>query len=385
MLGVKVENKNFTVREKCIFCSSDLTNHLFEQDLENYVAHYAVEKLCDKFDLIPYNVLSCDKCGALQTKYLGDLNEIYKINHADGTGITMQKMHEKKLDLILKYQKNVNGIIEIGSSIGMLSDLILKNIDTNYYVIEPSYFGNTEKRIIISDFYENVNDEDLDANTLIMSHVFEHFYNPLEILEKIKNNNKIENIFLTFPNLEKYISEGIHHVLNTEHTFYVDNNFIEQVFKLYGFELIENDIYKTHSVFFYFKRNEKIKTQDVILKNEKSDISNYFQKIKETVDHFNRIIKCNPQKNIYLFPASCHSIFLSVFGLNYKSLTGMVDNSPNKIGKKVYGLELEIFSFKETLKNNKDSIFLINGGIFNSEIEQQLIQNNVEYHTFKID
>ena len=30
-----------------------------------------------------------------------------------------------------------------------------------------------------------VDDENIDANTLIISHVFEHFYNPIEILKKI--------------------------------------------------------------------------------------------------------------------------------------------------------------------------------------------------------
>ena len=52
----------------------------------------------------------------------------------------------------------------------------------------------------------------------------------------------------------------------------------------------------------------------------------------------------------------------------------MIDNSPNKIGKKMYGIDLPIYSFNETMKN-KNAIFLMNGGMFNTEVEKKLIDN----------
>lgn len=373
---------NFSIRKQCIFCDSDLTNHLLNQDLKNYVGHYAVDKSTDKDHLIPYNVLICDSCNTSQIKYLGDVEEVYKINHADGVGITMQQMHEKKLNLILKYKDCVHNIIEIGSSKGILSDLILKNIQTNYYIVEPSYFGETTGKVIINDYYENVDDSKIDADTIIMSHVFEHFYEPKIILEKIKNNQNIKNIFLTFPNFEKYIDENIFHVLNTEHTFYVDNDFLRILFGKYGFELVEMDFYKSHSVMFYFRRNDIINNQDILI-NKKSNIQKYFQNVVDTVQYFNNIIDNNPEREVYLFPASCHSIFLSIFGLKYSNLTGFVDNSPNKIGKEVYGLGTKICSFRDIIENKKKSIILINGGVFNSEIENTLNSNNIEYYKFE--
>lgn len=370
----------FSVRQECIFCKNKLEDEFFKTDLKNFVSHYAVDEKESNFHLIPYNVFTCGKCKTVQLKYLGDIDEVYKINHADGTGITMQKMHEKKLNLIIKHKDNVDGIIEIGSSRGILSDLILEKMNVDYNIIEPSYFGSLEKKNIINDYYENVDDKNIKANTIIMSHVFEHFYKPLDILNKIHENSNIKNIFLTFPNLEKYISNDIHHVLNTEHTYYVDNDFIKDLFESYGFELVESDFYKNHSVFFYFRRtNNEVK--NVVLYNKKHNISNFFEKIYETVDMYNNIIDNNLDKNIYMFPASCHSIFLSIFGLKYQSLFGMLDNSPNKIGKYVYGLGTKIFSLKETIKNDKNFVLLINGGVFNEEIKQELVDNNVEYYT----
>ena len=370
---------NYKTRTNCVFCGSKLSDHLFENDYDNYVAHYAVDNHSDSttHHSIPYNVLKCGQCGTSQMKYLGDIEEIYKINHADGTGSTMHNMHQSKLDLILKYKDDIEGILEIGSSKGILSDLIIDNLKTDYCIIEPSYFGNYENKTVINDFYENVDDTSIECNTLVMSHVFEHFYNPLEIIQKIEKNKNIENIFLTFPNLEEYIEKNIFHVLNTEHTFYVDNNIIEQLFLKYGFELKEKKLLGVHSVHFYFKRTTANK--EIKLHNKKHDVKHYYYSVFEIVTRYNNIIDTNPDKDIYLFPASCHSIFLTIFGLKYEKLKGMIDNSPNKIGKKMYGIDLPIYSFNETMKN-KNAIFLMNGGMFNNEVEKKLIDNSIEYY-----
>jgi hypothetical protein len=368
------------MRTNCIFCKSKLKTHLFPSDLEAYVAHYAVEKSDNSAVSIPFNVLKCDNCYALQLKYLGDVNEVYKINHADGTGSTMKIMHEEFLNLILKYKDKINNIIETGSSVGILADCILEKIKTEYNIIEPKYFGNTEDRNIINDFYENVDDKKIDANTIVMSHVFEHFYEPLEILNKIQQNKNIENIFLTFPNLEQYVINDINHVLDTEHTFYIDNQFLKKLFMIYGFEPQEEKLFKDHSIMLYFKRSKNSQIQNIDLKNNKHDLSDFFKNIKDKVKYFNEIIDSNKDKNVYLFPASCHSIYLSIFGLKHKNLKGMVDNSKNKIGKKMYGLDCEIFSFKEVVENDNDAVFLMNGAMFNHEVFDDIIRNKKEYY-----
>ena len=168
-------------------------------------------------------------CKTSQTKYLGDLNEVYKMNHADNTGSIMKDLHLTVLNLIKKQNRVINNIVEVGSSKGTLSDLILdEKIVNKYYIIEPTYIGTTRKnKIIINDYFENINfNEYKDANTLIISHVFEHFYEPNQILKVIQNNLNIKNFFLIWPDLEYYKDNNNYHVLNTEHTFYIDNNFM---------------------------------------------------------------------------------------------------------------------------------------------------------------
>ena len=372
---------NYTIRINCIFCDTKLTDTFFKDDYENYCGHYAVpfETDLNKMINIPFNIYTCSKCKTVQTKYLGDLNEIYKFNHATNTGTTMNNLHHKNLDLILKYQDNINNIIEIGCSKGTLSDLILNNIKLDYYIIEPHFIGDKNNKIIINDFYENVDDNNINADTIIISHVFEHFYNPKEILLKISNNKKIKNFFLVFPDLEYYINNNILHVLNTEHTYYIDNNFLINYFENYGFKLIEKQDYIGHSVLFYFIKNNNLIVNNNEIININYSLTTYYNKIFDTVNKFNQIINNNNNnKEIYIWPASIHSLYLIIFGLNDKLLTGMLDNCLHKINNKLYGTNLKIFNFEKKIKEN--IIILIIGGIFNKEIETKLIENNIEYY-----
>lgn len=367
---------SYIVRDKCIFCKSDLSNTYFNKNLHNYVGHYQVDLDYSIKDMvsIPFNIFTCDKCLTPQLKYLGEPSEVYKHNHADSTGSIMNELHVKNCEFILKYNYDVQNIIEIGSSKGVLADLILSKRKLEYNIVEPSYFGNPDGKNIIPDFYENVDDSNINANTIIISHVFEHFYKPLEILEKIVNNNNIDNVFLVFPDLEYYINNDIHHVLNTEHTYYIDNQFLINLFKSYGFTMCDRSDFKNHSVLFYFRRMLATVKPRVKLKNKNCDISRYFNGIKNIVSKFNNAIDTKENgTNAYLWPASIHSLYLSNFGLDFNLLSGLLDNSPNKIGKKMYGTNIPILDFKKiTDMKSKDNLILVNGGVFNSEVESQL-------------
>jgi len=373
---------NYTLRNTCIFCNCSLNIPYLSEDYKVPVAHYPVDLNTDFKTMmhIPFNIFKCPTCKTSQIKYLGNVDEIYKVNHADSTGTTMLNLHDLNSNFILKYKNNIRNIIEIGSSKGVLADLILKENDMKYFIIEPSFNGYDKNKIILKDFYENIDDTHIDANTIVISHVFEHFYNPKQILEKITKNSNIENFFLVFPNFEQYIDNNILHVLNTEHTFYIDNSFLISLLDACGFELVEQKFYLDHSVLFYFKR---VKSVDLPIKvnfaNQKYDLIPFFKKIKETVTYFNDIIEQNKDKKIYIWPSSAHTMRLIEFGLNQTNITGMLDNSSLKIGKKMYGCNLPIYSYK-TIINTEQPILLLNGGPFNKEVEAELQARKIVYY-----
>jgi hypothetical protein len=367
---------NYTTRTNCIICNNKLFNTFFINNKNIPIATYCIQNKSNYINsLIPFNIFKCEKCFTVQTKYLGYLNEIYKYNHADGIGLTMQNLHKIVADIIFKNYYYINNIIEIGSSKGILADIIISKLNnTKYYIIDPSYIGSShENKIILNDFYENVNDTQLNANTLIISHVFEHFYNPIQILEKINNNNNIKNFLLVWPDLDYYLNNNIYHVLNTEHTFYISNYNLIQLISSYNFKLIEEYNYIGHSKIYYFiKKINSINQQNITYFNN-NYIDLYFKKLNNTVLYLNNIIN-NTHKNIYLWPCSIHSIFLIVFGLNLTKITNFLDNSPLKINKKLYGYDKTCLSFYDFIQKNEDCFIILNGGIFNKEIENN-IQN----------
>jgi hypothetical protein len=74
----------------------------------------------------------------------------------------------------------------------------------------------------------------------------------------------------------------------------------------------------------------------------------------------NQILNSSPK--VYMWPASSHTAILFTHGVEYKKMAGLLDNSPAKIGKFLYGYDLECFSFKETLASCDESTTIILGG-----------------------
>ena len=55
-------------------------------------------------------------------------------------------------------------------------------------------------------------------------------------------------MFLVFPDLEYYINNDMYSVLNTEQTYYVDNDFLIIFIENNGFKLIEKQNYIGHYI-----------------------------------------------------------------------------------------------------------------------------------------
>jgi len=157
-------------------------------------------------------------------------------------------------------------------------------------------------------------------------------------------------------------------VLNTEHTFYVDNNFIVDLLNNYNFELIEKIYYVNHSVIFYFKRNLNLKNRKLINKNH--DISNYFNSLINKKELITEFIETNKKigKTISIWPCFVHTQFLLIF-LNNLHIDYVLDISPKKINKYLYGNNLKCLSFSKEITNNNNAVIL-NGGVFNKEIKK---------------
>jgi hypothetical protein len=366
------------IRNKCIFCDSSKLSTFFEKDYTIPVASYTIDVYDEKYIQIPFNIQCCNDCKTFQTKYLGNLNDIYKNNHCDACGTIRTEMHDRFAELIINNIPNFESLAEIGAGNGVLSLSILniKN-NINYNIIDPYYFGIKENRNIINDYVENVDLNTINTNIIVMSHVFEHFYDPLTIIKKIAKSQNIEYVCLCFPDLETYIKNNTYNVLTPEHTYYIENNFLKQIFLKYGFETIIEEKFKEHSIFLIFKKTS-ILNNDIIPKNKYSlnDIKNYYDIIFKKINKLNNILSLtNNNIDAYIFPCSIHTLYLFAFGLKTNYFKSILDNSKHKLNKYLYGYNIICKSFDNFIKNDKKSLVILNGGCFNKELNLNISSN----------
>ena len=364
----------FTKRNLCIICKSSNIEDIFDKEYNFPIGNFVVDSLDRDFHFIPYNLQVCIDCKTVQTKYLGDLNLIYENNFAGAFGSIRTTLNDTFADFILE-NKKVNGILEIGAGNGSLSESILEKQSIEYVIVDPSYSGLRCNRSINDCFFEDFQ-EVTSTNTIVMSQVFEHFYDPVSIIKKIKTIDTAQYIYISWPNLESFIKTGVYHVLNPEHIYYIENQFVIDLFKYYNFSLGRIHYQANHSVFFEFIKesstqfNQNFPTN----KNTLEDTKKYISSVIDNITHANKMIS-NISYPVYIWPCSMHTLFCMTIGLNYKAIHNVLDNSPFKIGKYLYGFKHKCISFKETIDSIDKKCIIITGGCYNSEVINDLSKN----------
>jgi hypothetical protein len=181
---------SYTEVNTCIFCNGSKLTKVLDKDLYTPMGCYTVDDNT-KSHSMPFNILLCEGCLTCQTAYRGDLDIIYNYN-SGFFGSIRTDMNILFADFISN-NKNIKDIVEIGAGHGILSDIIIQKNKLNYTIFDPTYSGTIENKTIIKEF---INDgTQITGDALIMSHVFEHFYKPLDILEKIFKSS-IKYIYL---------------------------------------------------------------------------------------------------------------------------------------------------------------------------------------------
>jgi hypothetical protein len=352
MEGIYYEQKT------CIMCGGVELTAFFE---ENYKTPLSFSFSHDKEEgeYMPFNVVSCGNCKTVQNKYFGNLALIYKKNHVDTFGSLKKEMCELFSDFVVK-NTDIDGIIEVGACTDTLAQCMLDRREIPYTVIEPDFNGDRTKIKVIPSFFDEADLSDIPGNALVMSNLFEHLYDPVGVIQKLYASN-IKYIYLNNPDLETNAKENTYIILNTEHIYYIENEFLYSLFEKYGYKLKEKVPYKKHTIFMKFERQD---TQNLELplmnKTAIEDCKMYFYNMNEKISKINKILESG--KKVYMWPAATYNIVLFVNGLRSDLLAGLADNSPNKIGKYIYGYNVECFDFKKLLESDEPNSILILGG-----------------------
>jgi len=79
----------------------------------------------------------------------------------------------------------------------------------------------------------------------------------------------------------------------------------------------------------------------------------------------------------YIFECHVFTQYFIAFGISTQDINGILDNDPNKIGRRLYGTNLTTFSPTE-LKNCSNPLVFIRAGIYTAEIKEQILKINKE-------
>lgn len=323
-----------------------------------------------KWEIDPLN-------GIIQLTELIPLDILYMEQHVDATGQTWNDYNNDFSEYVIK--NKTGNILEIGGGSGKIANIILsKDNNINFTAVEPNpLFEEKNNLKIIKSFFSKDLKNQIDNNqTVIFSQVYEHVYNPEEFLNEISEFLPIGGkLIFAYPNLEYWFKNKFTNTINFEHTMLMTDYYVDYFLKKTGFNILEKIEYKNHSHFYTVEKTDK--KEDTVLNNRyeyyKQMFNDYIIYHKNLVNQINKQIE-EINSNIFLFGGHIFSQYLISFGLNISKITNILDNSPLKQEKRLYGTDL-IVKNPKILAEYSNPVVILKAGLYNKEIKDDILLN----------
>ena len=346
-------------RKNCTICKHPLEFFYKVTNFPVLTLPTEQESHLDEYHDISYGI--CSECLSIQLVNLIDPAKLYDYPNKSSLSPLWIQHHNEFVKFVESNCLSLEEIFELGGANNSLYKYFSQNI--KYSILDLHEPLTKEKNVnyILGNIEEFSN---YHTSTIILSHTFEHLYNPHSFLEKIKDSC-VKNIFISVPNMVQLLKrKNSVSIVFSEHTFYFEPSDLFYMLSLYGFICKEHKSFKEHSDFFYFSR-EQCKGIEVHKKKEAK---------KLFVDHFfgkeQRIKDINISSPFYIMPS--HYIGQMVY--HYleckKNVIGFLDNDTNKCNKRLYGTNCKTFVPSQELLEGKTVLLIANP--YKEEMKAQL-------------
>lgn len=365
-------------RNFCCICESeDLTFFMELKSFPILMGTTLKPSEGDKF--VDQKWVVCQKCGCLQLIDLIPLEVLYSEQHSAGAvGVIWQEHHRAFSKFILV--DHPSNICEIGAAHGVLASNILNlKSDIDYLVIEPSPMNMPKGVRVIQGFVEDNLSEVYSYKNVVHSHVLEHIYSPTQFLANLANGmEKHSFMYMSIPNIQRLIETGGTNSLNFEHTYYLHPAQLKSVLGKLGLFVLRESMYKGHSYFFKIgkvgKGDKFLETKILNIAHLADEFSRMWAELKDFTAVANQRILSDSIPT-YLFGAHVFSQALISLGLNTSEITGVIDNSEEKQGQRLYGSNFQVFSPK-VIEGNREIRVILKASHYQEEIRNQLLELN---------
>ena len=319
----------------------------------------------------------CQDTGIIQIQKVLPLEVVYSQYHSEALGEIWERHHREFANFISKYSPRA--VFEIGGSDGRLAKVYMKSNSVNKWVIidpNPAVESLGKINVISAAFDNNFKTKEI-FDTVVHSHTLEHMYEPREFMESIHKMLKVGDMHIfSLPNLHQYLKNRQSNTLNFEHTILLSEYFVEELLKMYGFEVIEKKYFEQHSIFYSTKKVSK----KIINYAGENKYKEYYAEFNKYLTYFEDEIKNLNKKiadfdgDIYIFGAHVFSQFLLALGLATKGVKGILDNSELKQGKRLYGTNFYVN--KPNIIKGKKVAVIVKVGAYQKEVVEQLKKIN---------
>lgn len=315
----------------------------------------------------------CKDTGVIQLRNTLSLSLTNPYPHNDSVGEIWKQHNTEFINFIRQFK--LNNIVELGGGSGKLAHEYLKyNKSCTWSIFDKNYFGKPHTNINVQYEWFNQQSNLTEYDAIIHSHVFEHIHNPIQFLKSIRKNVNRDSVHIfSLPNLYEWLKNKYMNCLNFEHTVFLTEDIVDVILKRVGFEIIQKEKYKDHSIFYACK---PVSPELVPFKNHYDEYKNMFI---EFVNHYDNLIQNINKKllhkdKVYLFGAHIFSQYLIFNGLNISNIECILDNSKLKQGQRLYGTNLYVNS-PMILKNQSDVTLILLAGSYTQEIKNDIIYN----------
>lgn len=319
----------------------------------------------------------CPESGVIQLNPLLPNEVVYSEYHSEAVGQVWDEHRQAFAEFCAPFLEGE--VLEIGGSNGKFAELCLDLSPTLLWtILEPTPRVDSQYPIkVVKDFLSREKLNELNANVIVHSHVIEHVYDPGEFLRLTsdKLNDGQYQIF-SVPNLKQYLLNGFSNTINFEHTVLLEETCIDYLLAESNFTVVKKHYFGKHSIFYAVVKDSQ--TPKCSLLNNRQENANLYLNIFDSFDQqihqFNEVIDSH-QGAVYVFGAHIFSQFLIYLGLKTDKIKGVLDNSLEKIGKRLYGSTLNIYK-PHVIATQSRPLVILKAGQYQEEIKSQLLSLN---------
>lgn len=363
-------------RNKSVVTGKENLEHLYT--FKDFPVFFGCVNAPQEDDLLADMAWAIDpESGVVQLTKLIPLEILYKEQHVDGYGPTWEKYYNAFADYIVK--QGPASVLEIGGGAGKLTSAAIKRSEEfTWTIVEPNPIIEEGGRIkVIRSFFDENFNYDGTVDAIVFSQVLEHAYDPRKFIEHIAKFLKPGGrLIFAYPHLALWLSRKYTNAINFEHTVLLTEHHLDILLPELGFKVLDKERYEDHSFFYVAERSiSPLLIPD--LGNKYDEYKNLFLDFINY--HVDMVKDLNEQilasdAPVYLFGAHIFSSYLINFGLRTDRIVTVLDNSPLKQGKRLYGTDFIVASPK-ILKDKGPVNVILKAGIYNEEIKKDILES----------